>query len=118
MGSDLVVALGRATVDGHTLFGQNSSRPAGHWQPLRLTPSRPYAAGEMLPVQFLQLPQARQTHRVLGSQPHGVWGYEYGLNEHQVAAGCLPFRPALTLPGPGLTGTDLVRLALERCQTA
>jgi secernin len=109
MGSDMVVALGRATADGHTLFGQNGSGPTGRCQPLRLTRSRSFAAGERLRTQYLELPQARQAHTVLGSQPNGCWGYDHGINEHQVAVGCVPLRATLTCPGPGLLGTDLER---------
>jgi secernin len=118
MGSDMVVALGRATADGQTLFGQNSSRPAGQCQPLRLVPGRLFAAGEKLQAQYLELPQARQTFTVLGSQPNGYWGYDHGVNEHRLAVGCVPLYSTLTCRGPALMGTDLVRLVLERCQTA
>jgi secernin len=118
MGSDMVVALGRATADGQTLFGHNNSRPAGQCQPLRLVSGRLFAAGEKLQAQYLELPQARQTFTVLGSQPHGYWGYDHGLNEHRLAVGCVPLYSTLTCRGPALVGTDLVRLVLERCQTA
>ncbi len=118
MGSDMVVAVGRATVHGHTLFGQNSSRPAGRWQPLCLTRGRSFAADERLQTQFIALPQARRTYAVLGSQPSGFWGYDHGINEHQVAVGCVPLRSTLTCSCPGLLGTDLVRLALERSHSA
>jgi secernin len=118
MGCNLVVALGRATVDGETLFGQNSNRRARSCQPLRRTLGRTYAAGERLRTQYLELPQARQTCTVLGSQPLGFWGYDHGVNEFQVAAGCTALRPTLSCAGPGLLGTDLVRLILERCRSA
>jgi secernin len=118
MGSDMMVALGRATVEGQTLFGQNSSRALEERSSLRLTPGRQYTYGERLTTQYLELPQARQTWTVLGSQPRGFWGYDHGVNEHLVAVGCLPLRPTRLCATPGLLGTDLVRLALERGRTA
>ncbi|HEV3259376.1 MAG TPA: carcinine hydrolase/isopenicillin-N N-acyltransferase family protein [Gemmataceae bacterium] len=118
MGGDLVVALGRATVDGITLFGQNSDQPARQCQVLRRTPGRAFAADEKVRTQFLELPQARQTWTVLGGQPEGRWGYTHGVNEHGLAAGCASLRGRLGCQRPGLLGTDLVRLALERCQNA
>src|SRR5438876_2314825 len=118
MGCNMLVARGRATVDGHTLFGQNSNRAARKDQPLRRTPGRTFAAGEKVRTQYLELPQARQTCTVLGSQPVGLWGYDHGLNEYQVAVGCTTLPPTLTCSGPGLQGTDLVRLLLERSHNA
>ena len=88
MGCDMVVALGRATVDGGTLFGQNSDRSAGRWHVLRRTAGRTCAADEKVRTRFLELPQARQTFTVLGSQPEGWWGYTHGINERGLVAGC------------------------------
>src|SRR5258707_1375022 len=53
MGGDTVVALGRATVDGHTLLGHNSDRPVGESQVLCHTPGRSHSAGEMVPAQCI-----------------------------------------------------------------
>jgi dipeptidase len=118
MGGDVVVALGRATVDGHTLFGHNSEQLTRSCQSLQLIRGRPFAVGEKVQTSSLELPQARETWTVLGSRPHGAWGFQHGVNEHGVAAGraSLATRVAVT-PG-GLRGTDLVRLALERSRTA
>lgn len=118
MGCDLVVALGRATVGGCTLFGQNSSGRARLSQPLLLTHGREFAPGEKVRTDFLEIPQARQTFTVLGSQPPGQWGYVHGVNEHGVAAGCASFPPKLRGDHPTLTGPDLIRLVLERCRSA
>jgi hypothetical protein len=118
MGCDLVVALGRATVDGHTLFGHNSGQPPGEGQALCLVPGRHHAFGEKVQTQFLELPQARETLRVLASQARGRWGYQHGVNEHGLAAGAVPLRTRLSREQPGLTGPDLVRLVLERCQSS
>jgi dipeptidase len=118
MGGDMVVALGRATVDGHTLFGHNSGQPSGVGQVLCLTPARRHAPGENVRTQFLEVPQARETFRVLGSQARGRWGYQHGVNEHGLAAGAVPLRTRLSCDQPGLTGPDLVRLVLERCSSS
>src|SRR5262249_4915147 len=101
-----------------TLFGQNNHRSAREFPCLRLVPGRDFALGEKVHTQFLELPQARKTHSVLGSHLPGSWGYLQGLNEHRLAIGCAPYRTKLRSRCPGLLGTDLVRLALERCRTA
>ena len=109
MGSDMVVALGPATVDGQTLFGHNSGRPVGETQHLRRVPGRCFPLGEKVRAQFIELPQVRQTFTVLGSQPDGRWGYEHGVNDQGVAVGLTRLRTRLRCPQPGLWGTDLVR---------
>jgi len=114
----MMTALGRAAADGHTLFGHNA---AGRSQaPFRLerTPGGSHAPDERVRATFIALPQARRTHAVLGGRLAGAWGYCHGVNEHGVAAGCTRLRTRLLLDAPGLTGPDLVRLALERGPTA
>ena len=118
MGCDMVVALPRATADGTALFGHNSNRPAGEAQALVRTAARSHAPGEKLRTPARELPQARQTFAVLANRPAGLWGYRHGVNEHGVCAGVTPIRTRLAEPSPGLSGTDLVRLALERAASA
>lgn len=118
MGGDLVVALGRATVDGHTLFGHNSRRPLRVPLGLHRTAGRGFAMGEKTRTQYLVLPQARQTCSVVGLRPAGVWGYDHGVNEHGVAIGWACLATRLRDNEPGLIGPDLVRLGLERGRSA
>jgi secernin len=118
MGCDMLVALGPATVNGQTLFGLNTHRPPREPQTLHKVPGRSYALGELVHAQFVGLPQVRRTCTVLGSQPHGLWGFQSGVNEHQVALGCSSWGSRLERPEPGLLGTDLVRLTLERSHNA
>src|SRR5579864_2677797 len=118
MGCDMVVAVGSATVNGHTLFGTNWHGPAGAGMALRLVPGRAFALGETVQTQVLQLPQARQTFTVLGSQPLNAWGYQNGINEHELVAACASWHSKLAGNQAGLTGPDLVRLVLERCKSA
>ncbi|MCC6420643.1 MAG: C69 family dipeptidase [Gemmataceae bacterium] len=118
MGGDLVVALGSATANGHTLFGQNCHRPSRECQVLHHLPGRTFAPGEMAAAPYAEVPQVRRTWAVLGCQPQGAWGCTFGVNEHQVAAGCTAWRSRLARERPGLAGPDLVRLGLERAASA
>lgn len=119
MGCDMVVALGQATVDGYTLFGQNSSAPRqGRSSFLARSPGRAFALGEKLAVDLIEIPQAKQTYTVVAAQAPDQWGYQHGVNEFGVAAGCTRYRNKLANARPGLTGTDLVRLVLERARNA
>jgi dipeptidase len=116
MASDMVVALGPATVDGQTLFGHNSGRPWQERQSFCRVPGREFAPGEKVPG--LGLPQARHTYTVLAAQSDGCWGYTQGVNDQGVALGRANLRNKIPCKGPGLSGTDLVRLILERSRTA
>jgi secernin len=117
MACDAVVALGRATVDGNTLFGQNTDRPAGECQTLLRVPGRAFTPGEK--VAGLEVPQVRQTFTVLGNQPTGAWGFTHGVNDQHVAIGHVGLvRSKAQMLASALQGTDLVRLALERAHSA
>lgn len=118
MGCDMVVALGGATATGKTLVGGNNHAPSLGCRALRRIAGREFALGETVQTQFCQLPQVRQTFTVLGCQPANSWGFEQGINEHQLAIGCADWESKLPSEQPGLTGPDLVRLILERCKNA
>jgi secernin len=81
-------------------------------------PSQEFASGESVHTQFLRIPQARHTFALLAFQPDGWWGFSHGVNEHGVAAAVVNLRSLLQSANPGLTGGDLVRIALARSQTA
>jgi dipeptidase len=118
MASDMVVALARATLDGATLFGHNSNRPRGEATSLVLTGRHESSPGENVRVGDIQVSQARHTWAVLAGRPAQAWGYTHGVNEKGVAAGCTSIDTQLDDGEPGLSGTDLVRLALERGASA
>ncbi len=118
MGSDAVVARGRATVDGLTLFGQNLHGPSQFTPRLCRRPGRDFAPGELSDITNFDIPQVRRTQTVLGLQAHNSPGFRVGLNAAQVAVGCLPLEKRLRESPQGLTGPDLVRLVLERSRSA
>jgi hypothetical protein len=118
MASDLVVALGQATVNGCTLFAANHYGRAADRQRLQRFDGGPHPPDEFVRVAYVRLPQARQTYAVLGLQPDNGWGFTHGINENHVAVGVSGWHSRLPAVGGGLTGTDLARLALERGHTA
>lgn len=118
MGCDMVVALGPATVDGRMLFGYNSDRPSGERQKFLRLVGHEHAPDEKVRLANVELPQARHTYTVLAAQPNGCWGFTQGVNDQGVASGCATLHNKIPCTGPGLLGTDLVRLILERSRSA
>ena len=118
MGCDTIVALPSATAAGETLFGKNSDRPPRECQRIVQIPRRRHAPGTPLRCQYVDVAQVEETAAVVGSQPHWLWGFEHGVNEHRVAIGNELVFTREVLGSRGLLGMDLVRLGLERGRTA
>ncbi len=115
---DTLVVQAPAARRGQSIFAKNSDRPPGECQPLVAVERAVHAAAARVRCQYLDVPQVRETHRVLGSSPVWLWGFEHGLNEHGVAIGN---ETIFTHEAPahiGLIGMDLVRIGLERGATA
>ncbi|MEZ4727368.1 MAG: C69 family dipeptidase [Caldilineaceae bacterium] len=116
---DTMVALGNSTVSGQTIFAKNSDRPADECQPLVLQERQQHAPGALSHCQFVTIPQVATTYRHIGSRPYWCWGYEHGVNEHQVAIGNEALHAKLSEAGEAkLVGMEILRLGLERSRTA
>ncbi|QDG52678.1 peptidase U34 [Persicimonas caeni] len=115
---DTIVATPPATADGAVFLGKNSDREPGEAQFVEHVPGQDHLPGATLRCTWVEVPQARRTHAVLLSRPFWMWGAEMGVNEHGVAIGNEAVFTRLRVPEVGLTGMDLVRLALERAHTA
>src|SRR2546422_796442 len=72
---DSLVALGAATADGAVLFAKNSDRPANECQPLVQLPRQSHAPGSRLRCTYIEIPQAAETARLIGSRPFWCWGF-------------------------------------------
>ncbi len=115
---DTIVALGPATIDGSTLFGKNSDREPDEVQNICVYPEADHLAGESVQATYISLPQVERTNRVLLSRPFWMFGAEMGANEHNVVIGNEALFTREKPGAVGLTGMDLLRLALERSATA
>ena len=116
---DTFLALGRATDDGAVIFGKNSDREPNEAQVLEYQPAQFFSAPQSVQCTYRTIPQVKETHAVLLCRPFWMWGAEMGANEKGVVIGNeAVFTRMPVVKSGGLTGMDLLRLALERSATA
>ena len=116
---DTFIALKNVTSDGSVIFGKNSDREPNEAQVLEFHPPYDYSGNGKIRCTYLEIPQVKQTCAVLLCRPFWMWGGEMGANEKGVVIGneAVWTRMPLIRNG-GLTGMDILRLALERSLTA
>jgi secernin len=115
---DTIVAVGSAVREGLTLFGKNSDREPDEVQNICIIPSKKHKLNDTVKCSYLTIPQVPKTTRVLLCKPFWMFGAEMGANEHGVIIGNEAIFTKEKPAKKGLTGMDLVRLALERSCTA
>ena len=116
---DTFVALPTHTADASVLFAKNSDRCPNEPQQVLRTFPVDYPEDARLECTYITIAQARHTNACLLCKPSWMWGCEMGANEYGLHIGneAVFTREPVQKEG-GLTGMDLVRLALERCMYA
>ncbi len=116
---DTFIALPKSTEDGSVIFAKNSDREANEAQSLEYHSARTYPLNTKLKCTYIEISQVEKTFGVLISRPFWMWGAEMGVNEYGVVIGNEAVFTRLKVTKRGvLTGMDLLRLALERSDSA
>ncbi len=116
---DTFVALSDATADGSVVFAKNSDREPNEAHEVVYVPGGEYDPGAEVMCTYIRIPQVARTNAVLLGKPYWIWGAEMGANNHGVVIGNeAVFTRVPHEKEPGLIGMDLLRLALERADTA
>lgn len=117
---DTFVALPPTTVDNRIIFGKNSDRPCDEVQEVVYFPAAVHDnLKEHLKCTYIEIDQVPETYAVVLSRPAWLWGAEMGANEHGVCIGNeAVWGREEVCDEEALLGMDLVRLGLERADTA
>ena len=102
---------------GGAVFAKNSDRSPNEVQVTEFHPAHTGLTGEVA-CTYMRIPQVSETYAVLLSRPAWMWGAEIGVNEFGLCIGNEAVFTKGAYGKTGLTGMDMVRLALERCSTA
>ncbi len=102
---------------GTAFFAKNSDRSANEPQVLRYFPPAIHRE-KTLRTTYLSVDQVRETHGLILSQPTWLWGGEMGVNDCGVCIGNEAVFTRGRYQKTGLIGMDMLRLALERGETA
>lgn len=116
---DTFVATPEFTADENMILGKNSDREPNEAQAIVRFPASEHK-DKTLRVTYIEIPQVRETCEVILSKPFQMWGAEMGANEHGLSIGneALFTKIKFKRDNKGLTGMDMLRLALERTCSA
>lgn len=116
---DTLLARGIISEKRNLIFAKNSDREPLEAQEQVHIPRISHSE-KTLNCTYIQITQVSSTWEVWLSKPFQMWGAEMGVNEWGLAIGneAVFTQVKFDKSQPGLTGMDLLRLALERSKTA
>ncbi len=99
-------------------FAKNSDREPGEAQLVVRIPAEAVDTGTRLKTTYIEIDHVPHRNGVILSKPFWIWGAEMGANDHGVVIGNEAVFTRLVDDEEGLIGMDLLRLGLERGNSA
>lgn len=109
--------IGRLHGTPTPIFAKNSDRSPNEPQILEWYPAAIHTDKKVMTT-YIEVDQVKETKAHLLSRPTWLWGGEIGVNECGVCIGNEAVFTRGHYPDMGLTGMDMVRIALERSENA
>ncbi len=105
--------------NGHGIFAKNSDREPNEAQQIVRYP-RQNRSEKRVKTTFITVDCPETAYEVILSKPFQMWGAEMGANEHKVVIGneAVFTKIKMDKSNKGLTGMDMLRLALEQATNA
>ena len=103
--------------ENKAIFAKNSDRSPNEPQVVEFYPAKVHEEA-MVKTTYIEVEQVKETLSFILSRPTWLWGGEMGVNECGVCIGNEAVFTKGKYADIGLTGMDMVRLALERSKTA
>ncbi|MHA1698486.1 MAG: C69 family dipeptidase [Promethearchaeota archaeon] len=114
---DTIVVMRDKTFGNNVIFAKNSDRDPNEAHEVKYFPRRE-CTEDMVKCTYMEVPQVDRTNAIFLLKPFWIWGCEMGANEHGVVMGNEAVFTKHKVPKKGLLGMDLMRLALERGDSA
>jgi len=115
---DTIIATASKTKNSSMILAKNSDREVNEAQVITWVPPTDHKINTKVQCTFIDIPQAAHTHGVFLSRPFWMFGAEMGVNDQGVAIANEAVFTKEPYSKSGLTGMDLLRLALERSASA
>jgi len=116
---DSMIANRDRTRCGYSIFGKASDRAVNEPQPFIFVPAADHVPGTKVKTTRIEVEQVPHTYAMILSKPSWIWGAEIGINEKGVIIGNESvFSREMRTDTEALLGMDILRLCLERADTA
>lgn len=114
---DTFVVLGKKTLSGYPIFGKNSDRDPNEPQIFAFFDNRGFYK-EKVKTTYIEVEPYEVKARIFLSKPIWLWGGEMGINEFGISIGNEAVFTKIKYKEVGLTGMDMIRIALETSSTS
>ena len=115
---DTMCIMADRSGDGIAYFAKNSDRSPNEPHLVIHVPGMRREKGSSVRCTYISIPQAEYTREMVLCKPSWIWGAEMGVNESRVAIGNEAVFTKSKKGPPALLGMDMLRLALERSDSA